>query len=74
MIVHKSAAVVQVGGDFHFVMSDASVDRLGENHRDGPHDEHAHAHDPLRHGASRDGGAHCRGQRPRLNAEDPTGA
>jgi HK97 family phage major capsid protein/HK97 family phage prohead protease len=30
MIVHKSAAVVQVGGDFHFVMSDASVDRLGD--------------------------------------------
>ena len=30
MIVHKSAAVVQVGGDFHFVMSDASVDRMGD--------------------------------------------
>src|SRR6188768_3071758 len=30
MIVHKSAAVVQVGGDFHFVVSDASVDRMGD--------------------------------------------
>jgi HK97 family phage major capsid protein len=30
MLVHKSAAVVQIGGDFHFVMSDASVDRMGD--------------------------------------------
>jgi HK97 family phage major capsid protein len=30
MIVHKSAAVVQVDGAFHFVMSDSSLDRLGD--------------------------------------------